>query len=313
MITDIAMEYYMRHKPRFLLAIPVGAFVEFLVLLMKIVLKCQLVTFGGQCYLMLKGISMGLICANQLGNLYLVAMDRAVGKSLGSALIFYKRYLDDIFCIHLATVSAMQLHQLMNDWNVTSIDGTDLRSGLCVTIENSGHRVHALDLDISYTQDTLGRARLVHQAYRKPQRLNIYTPWCSQVLIHCKRALIIGELTRLLRNNVHEHDFNHHADVFLRHLRGLGYPGGLLQQLLVEYGWSNREQRLNRPKAQEGNRVVPLKLKFWDGASSIGFTKIMNRHANSLKSEYGLDKVRLLTCWLSGQNLFRMRYHRFHS
>ena len=189
---------------------------------------------------------MGLSCATQLGNIYLSGLDALVVRSFSDSIWFYKRYIDDILIAHRQAFSTDSLRGCFDSF----------QGCVNVTVEQSGSEVHYLDLQIKFNR--ISDAVSI-STYRKPQCLFQYTPWNSDCPGAVKRALVVGELTRLLRTNSFECTFQSQVRLFFSHLRRLGYPQSFLSRCLAERNFSS----LAVVKSPDTRKVVPFSLRYF--------------------------------------------------
>ena len=81
----------------------------------------------------------GLSCASRSANLYLTAFDKFMSESLGAALYFSGRFLDDATYFHNISFSGPEVLAIANGWH----------ADIHCTLEGHGKHVSVLDLEIS--------------------------------------------------------------------------------------------------------------------------------------------------------------------
>ena len=171
-----------------------GAFVELLCMFLNIVLSAQLASFRfgasrlTKLYIQIRGITTGLSCGTQIANCVLIHLDRSILQAVGQHLLCYQRFVDDIL-IAASVVSALDhVERLLNSFHD------------CIKVsrdkDDSPIHLHFLDLDVDASGGILDL-----KTYRKPMCTYPYTPSDSNHSPSVKRAIIVGEVIRLLRTN----------------------------------------------------------------------------------------------------------------
>ena len=285
-----------------------GLVVEMLLDFVDIVLVSQVVSFrfGNSVntvyFVQILGISMGLSCAVQLANMFLLGMDRLVIAACGNMLYNYKRFVDDVL-IHVDRSQSELLLALFNSFDDCIIVTCDDEPGAT--------NVHFLDLDLDIAHNALS-----YKTYRKPQCSYSYTPFNS----NHSRSTLIGivhtELHRIYRTCSTEQAFVHQCQFFIGKLKLRGYPVEITKNIFEKfrfqhrYNFSKNVTRAQTPRPKQDQcLIVPFKVQFSPGAHALGFNAIVRNHSSCLGSVG--SSLRFVSCYLSAKNLFRERYNRF--
>ena len=284
-------EHYMKHP-----CAKWGILIEIICLLLDAVLEAQIVSYGANSlFLQTVGITTGLSCGTQLAICYLHTLDQLVCNSLGSHLWLYKRFIDDILII--AEVSVNVLLDLLN-----CLDG-----GIKITHDAAENPDEAsfLDIVIHREKDTF-----FVSTYRKPACTYQYTPFNSEHSYATRVGIIATELVRLLRTNSREEDFRKQVTFFTAKLKQRGYCPTIMQNIASKYPWSKKTEILENKRCKSHHVLVPFKIVYSNLAPLLDISAILHEKTRMLSS--GLrDKFKMVTCFKSSPNLFRLRYKRF--
>ena len=294
----VLYEYFTQHPVAY-----AGVLVEVLLNFVDIIFRSQLLPYRSQVsdevcfYLQTTGITTGLSCATQLANIFLHGLDKLILRDFWCHVLCYKRFVDDILVIVNALAMLQQIMLTMNTWQqrITVTHDAD---------EDSKH-VHFLDLWMH-----LDKEKIHFATYHKPRCLYMYTPFNSCHPLNVKRGIVMTELTRLLRTNSSEASFNLNRDMLFQKLMARGYPRYFLDAVAQERQWCHKRSATTSRDDTSSARVVcvvPFKLKFSPALAHVRITQILNRLAFNI-FEGDSVQMKLVTCFLSNPNLFRMRF-----
>ncbi|EYC24834.1 hypothetical protein Y032_0013g2128 [Ancylostoma ceylanicum] len=215
-------------------------------------LSCNIFQFDGEFYRQKRGLAMGLRISPLLAVIY---MDRIERKSLNSGIVFYKRYIDDVFVIGSAD---SDLNMLLGSLNTCD-------PNIRFTVESPDDRGFLPFLN--------AKIRISHGTkqimwYKKPQSRNIILHSRSAHPLYVK-ANMVRNLIRTKRRICNQ-DFPEVEEKVAQILEENGYtkseptswrpffvPGGI--PLVLPY--------VNEQNAKDVNRIVkaanlPIKLVF---------------------------------------------------
>lgn len=223
-------------------------------LCMHAVTRNLIVEFNGEKYEQKKGLAMGLHCSPDIANLFGAEAENSTVPSMieEGNLLFYGRYIDDIFCIVSGFDNASAAIHYVN----SRIEFTDC------TIEWEASREHCVFLDLMIWTDSFGV--LQHKPYRKMLNHHERLPWASAHPKHVKRGCYLGEMSRLATLSSH---FKYYRDA-LESLEAIYWSRGYPQRLINS--WQNKNMltrwnnRLGIPvkEGQDRERVLVLKSKY---------------------------------------------------
>ena len=108
-------------------------------------------------------ITTGLSCGTQLANVFLVGLDQHMQASLRSSLWLYKRFVDDVLVVHTQHVTAADILQGFNEWNVA----------ITVTHDSSEKPEQTTFLDLKLVVRDM---QIVYETHRKPLNTYMYLP-----------------------------------------------------------------------------------------------------------------------------------------
>ena len=157
------------------------------------------------------------------------------------------------------------------------------------------------------------------RTFFKPANLYLYTPWMSCL----PRATLVGTVNTEAQRCVRTCRYHTQALESWHHLankfRARGYPLDVL--LSAEARWVSENSIVAAPNSNtaRGDYIVPFKFPYFSGASKLNMCKAVYEHACSLSIfdkcnnifMAGSKTIRVVNCWTSNRNLFRLRYRRF--
>jgi hypothetical protein len=138
-------------------------------------------------------------------------------------IIFYRRFIDDIFGIQLYRDNPERYQRLHTTLNSFGDEGHRLEW----TSEPPSKTVNFLDLTIQIGYDR----RISTKTFQKAMNLYLYIPPISSHSPSVLQGLIFGQLRRFwLQNSLHE-DFVQCASAFFNHLSARGHESTTIQRL----------------------------------------------------------------------------------
>jgi hypothetical protein len=204
--------------------------VNFVVDLLRWVLKHNYLSFDNIIYQQISGTAMGTPCAPVYANLVLFYIEEPLLSTQQYQPLLYQRYLDDIFAIFPSTETATQYGIAFNQ--VCSEIQLD-----AITIGNSGI---FLDLNITLPQSSplveqhpLLQRSVSIKLYQKPSNKYLYIPPTSSHHKHIIKNFIVNELLRYKLYNSSIEDFLHCKELFFQRLQARGYNVHYLQRIFT--------------------------------------------------------------------------------
>jgi hypothetical protein len=164
---------------------------DFFLNTLAIVMRNNIFSFADSFWLQLSGTAMGTPVACSYATITFGHFENStLLPSFRENLIYYCRYIDDIFGIWLPPTANRQ-----NTWTAFK-DTLNSWSTLQWEVEELTTTTHFLDLNITIQDGTLD-----FSTYQKPLNLYLYIPPLSAHPYSCFKGLIKGELHRYWRQN----------------------------------------------------------------------------------------------------------------
>eukprot|EP01039_Chlorochromonas_danica_P009434 gene9434-10423_t len=222
--------------------------VEFLMELLEWVLTNNYFEFNGIVYRQLKGTAMGTPVAVSYAQLVLLEHDWLCKHTHG--LLFYRRYIDDLFII-------------TDDPDVSADTIATTFNSLCATIKlealTHGTSGTFLDLSIILKPTMFGPEGLVlsHTLYEKPINNHLYIPATSAHPKHMLRNFMINEARRI-RSHCHSVDAAKPLiKRFASRLQLRGYREDFINESLRIY---NNHRQQHSPRNNVDPPVITISL-----------------------------------------------------
>jgi hypothetical protein len=241
---------------------------SFLLDLLKWVLQNNFLEFNGNLYRQIKGTAMGTPVAVAYANIVLHGMERDILYDV----VFYRRYVDDVFAIFRSQESAQQFINAFNS--------------ICSSIQFEECHIGDSGIFLDY-QLSIHQNRLVSNLYQKPMNKYLYLPPTSAHKIHIMKSVIRREIFRYRLYCSNDSDFMKILVQFRIRLIDRGY-----QRTYLDPCFSNlpsRQQCLESireiRKRKSVGKSIPLiiTLKIPSMQSSIKLSEIL-RLPESLES-----------------------------
>ena len=221
-------------------ALPINSLNELTVLLMRMVLQFNYVSFAGKTFRQVVGTAMGTSLAPDYANLFLAGYEGPALKEFQKYLLYYGCFIDDTFAIiegNLETVLAFQKRF------------GELHPNMKMEWTQSWYSLPFLDVSVSLETASgvllrSTKVAVVTRVFLKALNAYLYIPWKSCHSDTSKRSWVKGELIRYVRLSSKEEDFSKMVRLFSWRLRARGYPGKWLRSV-----FSGVSYAVERPKA----------------------------------------------------------------
>ena len=182
---------------------------------MTIIMQNNIFEFGDCYFLQLLGTAMGTSAAVMWATLYYGYHEvHTIIPKHGNNLLYFKRYIDDIFGIWIGNL-ASDWHSFANDIDKFGVLTWDIRGIKPSTSANF------LDMTL-----TIENHRIISRTYQKAMNLHLYIPPMSEHPPGSIRGTIFGLISRYYQQNTFLKDF--------------AYFSGLLYQRTLQRGWDRR-------------------------------------------------------------------------
>jgi hypothetical protein len=210
--------------------------------ILEIVMKNNIFSFADSYWLQLCGTATGTPVACAYATLTFGHHKNTVLlPTFSNNLLFYRRYIDDVFGIWLPTpgdsLTWENFKKTLNNW-----------CKLEWTVKTPSKKTHFLDLNI-----TIEKSSIVFSTYQKPLNLYLYIPPSSAHPTSCLKGLIKGELQRYWLQNQRQ-NFEDLVTKFIERLHARGHSLESLSQIFLQTAESlDITQRAIRTNTQNTN------------------------------------------------------------
>lgn len=244
---------------------------SFITSLLRIVMQNNYLQFDNKYYHQIKGTAMGTPTAVIFANIFLFILERKVLARFHSDILFYKRYLDDIFLVASDFSPAME-HAFQS-----------MEKSIRLEFTTSKQEVTFLDIVFFKGPQFHATGILDTKTHQKQLNKYLYIPYSSSHTLSSKKGFITSELRRYIRNTSSIHDYIQLKVEFFKRLRARGYPSSLLSQLFSTVRYSERDQLLLPSiKKTHSNHEVYFTTELTPLTQRLNFKEILN-------SKYLLD------------------------
>ena len=196
-----------------------GNSLEGIFALLEYTLTNNFFEFEGKVFWQHDGIAMGTSCAPSVANLYLAAYEsQMLNNAIAEGLIFYGRYIDDIFLIFKGSIEDTRGF-------LKTLEPPNLE----ILWEVSVKSLPFLDVEVRLQENLLQTT-----VYTKRLNRYMYVPFSSAHPLSVKRALVKGERSRFHSICSDSEDLQRVERHFRVNLYRRGYPQYLLQRWFSE-------------------------------------------------------------------------------
>jgi hypothetical protein len=264
--------------------IPQNFPVEFLLTTLEIIMTNNIFTFGDTYWVQLQGTAMGTPAAPLYSILTFGYYENTkILPYFHNNLLYYRRYIDDIFGIWTDTNHPQTTHNWSN-----FKDQLNQYGYLRWNVENLTTTTTFLDLTITIEQN-----QLITSTYQKPMYL--YIPPISAHPISCFKGLINGELIRYWYQNSRVEDFTLTTSLFIKRLLQRGHSIPELIPLLCNAASKidNSFRLTPNNKTTNNNDENILYIHWRHHPHNINKSTIREIYNNTLKGNDSFNQMRL--------------------
>jgi hypothetical protein len=197
---------------------------------LELVIDNNIFSFGSSYWLQLSGTAMRtpVACAYAMIS-YSQFENSTILTEFASNLLYYKRYIDDMFGIWLPP-NTKKPPNTNKDRAWTSFKDTLNNWGtLKWVVENPSLKTTFLDLNIS-----IQNSRIITTTYQKDLNMYLYIPQDQHIPPGCLKRLINGELCRYWIQNPNIEDFQAILSKFITRLLNRGHTMDSLKPILLQ-------------------------------------------------------------------------------
>uniref|UniRef100_A0A803TIM4 Reverse transcriptase domain-containing protein n=1 Tax=Anolis carolinensis TaxID=28377 RepID=A0A803TIM4_ANOCA len=263
--------------------------------LLDIVLEKNYFRFQNQFYFQTFGVAMGSPLAPSIANLFMAHLENTIllNPSLNmyySNIIYYGRFIDDIFIVFKTTEAAVGFSNWINTIH-TSIKFT---SHL-----NLSH-INFLDVTVYKHHN-----KLLVKNFRKPSDKNSFLHYNSFHHFGLKTNLPFSQLLRLKRNSSSNEHFIHESLTLSQEFRSRGYPKHVIKKALIKAEKTDRTTLLKESAKPTKNQIIwTQELSHY----SKHIIQIIKKHWHLLQDISGCDKLPIFGNRRT-KNISRQPYH----
>jgi hypothetical protein len=219
----------------------------FIIKVLRVVLTNNYFSFGDRFFLQLIGTAMGTPVAVVFANIFMYMLERTVLSAHRATVLFYRRFLDDIFAILTLRDHASFIHDLEHRHPSIKLD-----------VKLSSSSVDFLDLRIFKGPRFDATGVLDFAVHQKQLNAYLYLPYRSFHIPRSKGGFMVTELMRYVRNSSSRSDYIAIKRLFYERLRARGYPAAFLRFFLSKVQYSDRARLLQRREAPTDPSTQPV-------------------------------------------------------
>ena len=209
--------------------------------MLRFILTHNVIEFEGKYFLQLQGCTMGSKCSPSYACIYMGDVEKHLLFLADNKILFWKRYIDDIFLIYSGSTGDFQNYmKVINEVYET----------IKFTCEISTQQIDFLDTTVFKGPRFEKTGILDIKTHVKPTNKQLYVHAKSYHPKGCKKGIITGEALRYLRTNSNEDTFKQWMSKHKSNLKGRGYNPSLINPLLESITFNERAKALN-PKPLE--------------------------------------------------------------
>ena len=227
------------------------------------------VEHNGLPFLQTKGIAMGVACSPDIANIYAIPADKEILSH--PAVLFYRRYIDDIFAVIQAPSAHEALDIAKNNWHL---------EGCSIDWATPGKNLIFLDMFINLDEHNTVQWR----PYRKPGNHLERVPWDSAHPYDVKRGTFIRELSRLAVLSTKRYTYMTAATDLAALYLSRGYPDCVIRKWLNDHLHTRWENQFAIKADNDEKDVIVLKTHFNDAWNDFSISELLRHISRPLKA-----------------------------
>lgn len=246
---------------------------KFLKMVLEFCLTHNYFWYGGHFYNQKTGVAMGAKFAPSLANLFMSEWeDKWIFHNKPRELIFYQRYIDDLFIIWEGSEETLKDYA-----NKLNTNGNNIK----LEFQWDREQIHYLDVTVMK-----GATNFYTKAYFKPSDRNSYIPIQSGHHPRWLRNIPKGQFMRIRRNCTEDTDYYDQASLIKQRFVEKGYKESSLNHIMQEVG-NTTQNNLLEPRTRPPNKQHEWGFITGYHEQYKDVEAIFRKHWNILK----LDKV----------------------
>jgi hypothetical protein len=209
---------------------------------LELLMTNNVVQFGDTYWKQINGTAMGVSPSCVYATLYFAAFEDNLVKEYPE-IIFYRRYIDDVFIIWVPRHNPeMDLIQYNNFRQALNSFGK-----LRWEFSTRSNTANFLDLTITLNSD----GKISTKIFEKPENLYLYLPATSSHPFSNLKGLVHGMVYRTLRLTSNKKDQHRELNNLFLRLKARGYAASMITDIITKsYNKINSLQSQNLPNAQ---------------------------------------------------------------
>ena len=271
---DVICRYYEDHYEQ-KLPIPTNDLRE----LMRLILEENSFKFNERHFLQTHGVAMGTKMAVAFSVIFMADLENRLLMASPFKPLVWKRFIDDIFS--LWNIPTNEVSEFVNFAN-------SFHHSIKFTCEMSSERAVFLDTEVFKGPRHSTHKILDLQTHFKPTETFQYTHFSSCHPFNSKKGFIKGEALRLLRTNSVKENFEKNKREFEERICQRGYPVKLVQKILSEVQFSDRQEAL-RNKTKQTKEILPFVTTFNPAAPNL--KKILMKRWHIIQQQPRLKEI----------------------
>ena len=214
--------------------------------LLETILKNNNLSFMDRHFLQLVGTAMGTKAAPPYANLFMGRHEETIRETFIWAILFWKRFIDDIFLIFIGTTKQLQsMKDFMNNLHPT----------IKFTFEHSTQEISFLDMKIHIGTDH----KLSTTLYRKPTDCAALLHFHSNHSLKCKESIVFSQALRYNLLIADDNVLQKELDSLTISLLARKYSLEVIARNISEALLHSRDILLYRtPKASSSRSALPV-------------------------------------------------------
>lgn len=260
---------------------------------MRIAMTHAYVQFGGRYWKQVKGTAMGVSGAVSWANIFMFIKERDIvdnhsyGNYNSQGVLFYRRFLDDIFAVVVGNYH--KFIEAMNNMDKNNkgeqLNNIKLTWTHCAEHTNNNNccssdyqHVEFLDLVISKGQRFYSYNRLDIGVHQKAMNLYLYIPQHSFHTLQQKRNFIKSELMRYVRHSSSQDSYIEIQTLFVKRLLARKYDFSLIMEVLHSVHYEDRLKMIFGDKKPEQKAAFYWVVPSDTLTRKINMTKVLNKY-----------------------------------
>lgn len=249
--------------------------IDLILEVLHLVLTTNIVNFHGSFYHQIKGGAMGTPAFVIIAVIFMYNLEKKLVSSFmrAGSLLYYKRFIDDIFTIFSSRSEEEKFY----------VEFNNLHPDIRALGPPAGDSAVWLDLFISKGSRFSSSGVLDLSVYQKNLNLFLYLPYSSYHPRHAKLSFITAEIKRYVKYCSSFDDYITIRDKFVRCLRLRGFPFNVIQRAASSVCYADRSTLLDHKRSSTVTLRPTLVLQHNPSFWSLGIRDVLSRSWATLR------------------------------